>query len=225
MRPLHLKIAASVILSVGALFSIRQNESVSSVGNHSGDTREFGAVNRVSGLSRAHAGQKRKITSLDSEVRADSIADRSAEEDQLNSSDNLLDSIDEPDAVRNQTQERAVRLAPNVRLPAAIMAQGDHEPTPHRCSSASEAANQTIADRFYGELSSGSREPSNDSETDVRPKDRGELLVPTGLEVDRATQRANEAYRAMFGDAAYNRQSMMSAIEVNLPEQSVDSGN
>ena len=102
------------------------------------------------------------------------------------------------------------------------MAQGDPEPTPHRSSQASESANQAISDTFYGDLSSDLNDANNSNSPDAGPD---EVLIPTGPEVDRATQRANEAYRAMFGDAANNRQSMMSAIEVLLPEESADSEN
>jgi hypothetical protein len=108
------------------------------------------------------------------------------------------------------------------------MAQGDRERTAHRASPTSGAANQAIADTFYGDLLSGSNHANKKrigDGPDGGPEDGGEVLIPTGPAVDRATHRADEAYRALFGDAAYNRQSMMSAIEVLLPEPSADPGN
>ena len=246
VRPLHLKIAACAILSVGALIAIRQNATLSPAPDqavaHSvidgGKSREF-ADGKHAGLSRTHtefpsthAGQKRRSASLDTKVYANiaaSIAAResvAAEKYRGALPDDGSGCNHEPKNDWSQTRQRAVRLAAAVRLPAAIMAQGDPEPTLHRNSKATMAANQAISDSFYGDLLSDTNNAhqQDGNDPDAGPED-DEIVIPPGLEVRRATHRADEAYRTMFGDAAYNRQSMMSALEVLLPEESADSGN
>ena len=52
----------------------------------------------------------------------------------------------------------------------------------------------------------------------VRPVDTTTTVITPGESVDEACNRADEQYRTLFGEAAYNRQGMNSAIEVRLPE-------
>lgn len=111
---------------------------------------------------------------------------------------------------------RGIQLAANVRLPAAIMALGSremnvpgHPPTP-----ADDAARE-IENTFYQELAATAGEPPDKPlEADAT------TVISPGREVETARARADEIYRSLFGDEAYNRQSMTSAIEVQLPEDS-----
>jgi hypothetical protein len=120
----------------------------------------------------------------------------------------------------NQSFGDGVRLASDVRLPAAIVAKGDPKPTPHRKNAVSESANMSIEETFYQDLLYGYRNDNECKEGHEVYKgamDGSVMVISNGLDVEQATHRANEAYRSMFGDAAYNHQSMMSAIEVQLP--------
>ena len=120
----------------------------------------------------------------------------------------------------NQSFVGGVRLASGVRLPVAIVAKGDPGPTPHGNNAVSEAANVSIEETFYQDLIYGYRNDNQYKEGHEIYQghmDEAVMVISNGSDVEQATYRANEAYRSMFGDAAYNHQSMMSAIEVQLP--------
>lgn len=123
-----------------------------------------------------------------------------------------------------------VRLARNVRLPAASFAN-----SPDLFASPEIAtANQEIENRFYRELLDQTlhtlREHSDpdvpSDETDGIPIDEnGEktVTVEPGVETDRALDRSDEAFRSLFGNDAYNRRKMDGAVELGASNN--QSGN
>lgn len=104
-----------------------------------------------------------------------------------------------------------IRLGNDVRLPAALM----HQATATVATTPEiAAARQGIIDSFYQELSTHAAGPQLNS-----PIVGAESIniIPTGQDTDAARKRADEAYRALYGNEAYNRHSINSALEVRLP--------
>lgn len=91
--------------------------------------------------------------------------------------------------------------------------------TPNPIPPAIVAAQQGIVDTFYQEVATGVITPNLSPAVNDSPELAEATTVITPSEtVDGARHRANELYRTLFGEAAYNRQGMNSAIEVQLPE-------
>ncbi|MCX8496636.1 MAG: hypothetical protein ORN51_10680 [Akkermansiaceae bacterium] len=123
----------------------------------------------------------------------------------------------------------AIQLAEDVRLPAALM--------PHQTANESPAvtaARIAIGERFYRELQeiAANQTPVEaavqaPADADVQaPVDATvqapvDAAVTTVIHQSRATEnalrRANEEYRALFGDEAFNRKTMDTHLEVKLP--------
>ena len=116
----------------------------------------------------------------------------------------------------------AVQLAWNVRLPAAIMDSGRRRTeNPGAVPTPADEAVRGIETTFYQNVAATVPEVANPPEAaPINGTDNGEstTVITPGPEVEQARNNANELYRALFGDAAYNRQTMDSAIEVQLPE-------
>lgn len=116
---------------------------------------------------------------------------------------------------------QGIQLAGDVRLPAAIMALAElAKPSAEPIPPAVVAAQREIVAKFYQEvaasvpppnISPGVAEISEEIQTTT-------VVIPPSESVDAARHRADEQYRTLFGDAAYNRQGIGSAIEVRLPE-------
>ena len=145
------------------------------------------------------------------------------------------DQITDPSQTRPETSPvgdqpplPAIQLADDVRLPAALM--------PHDTSKESPvvaAARAAIGDRFYRELQEIA---AKDSVTDPATKDsaakdsaaKDSAAEPTTVVIhqspatENALKRANEEYRALFGDEAFNRKTMDTQLEVKLPPGSSD---
>ena len=119
-----------------------------------------------------------------------------------------------------------------------ILALGDPNRDPeHKTPAPVAAAMQGIVDRFYQELAASVQDqnpagtkpsshaadvsgtekasgpPADASGTGVGGEENTVVIKP-GPAVDQARARANETYRALFGDEAYNRMIMNAAIEV-----------
>lgn len=112
---------------------------------------------------------------------------------------------------------RAFRLGSNVRLPAALI----HQAVAMTATPAIAAASQGIIDSFYQEISAHTSDPT--AEEQINPplaENDDTQIIPAGSEVDQARERADETYRALYGNEAYNRHSINSALEVRLPELS-----
>ena len=78
------------------------------------------------------------------------------------------------------------------------------------------AAMQGIVDRFYQDLAAGVRQQNAADASSGQISADGEdtVVVNPGPIVEAARARANETYRTLFGDDAYNRLTMNTALEV-----------
>lgn len=110
---------------------------------------------------------------------------------------------------------RGIQLADDVQLPAAIMAKGDPATdSPQGKSPAAMAANEEIVNAFYRELAE--RLPHNET-SDSQSRPEGETrIVNEGSVVKDARNRADLRFRTLYGDEAFNRQSMNSSMERSL---------
>lgn len=103
-----------------------------------------------------------------------------------------------------------IRLASDVRLPAAAL------PVDFKMSPAAEKMLKEIVDDYYRELA-GTVESAPEGDG-ARSGDEGPtVLVSNGPNVDAARKRADYRFRALFGNAAYNRMTMNSVLESHLP--------
>lgn len=132
-----------------------------------------------------------------------------------------------PEARENESREvvaeeapspLGVRLAANVRLPAAAM------PNDLKLTEVSRKALQDILDDYYRELALGivpeeqvTDPEMNPSQTgQVETADNGErtMIVTNGPVAEAARKRADQRFRALFGNAAYNRITMNAQMEL-----------
>lgn len=115
---------------------------------------------------------------------------------------------DVPQKVSEAAPARAVRLSYSFRLPAAVMARsmvaGVREIS---ISPQVEAASEEVVNHFYREIA---REAAGSSEEDT-------VVVEPDVRTEPVLRSADQLYRTLFGDEAYNRQAMRSAIDVTLP--------
>lgn len=128
-----------------------------------------------------------------------------------------LDAESAPLTAAADIPARGIQLAENVRLPAAVMALAEiAKPTAEPVPPAVAAAQRKIVEKFYQEIAA-EMSPHN-----ISPKpelvEATTVVISPSKTVDDARHRADEQYRALFGDAAYNRQGIRSAIEVRLPQ-------
>lgn len=143
--------------------------------------------------------------------------------------DALGTTLDEPldQAVANVPAAQppvGLRLAPDVRLPVAAMPH-DLKITPI----AQQALEQIVVD-YYRDLAAGLKShPSGDS-ADAIPAPiiaepgTGELtqIVTNGPATDAARERADYRFKALFGNAAYNRLTMKAVLEAHLSVTATD---
>jgi hypothetical protein len=104
----------------------------------------------------------------------------------------------------------AVQLGDDVRLPAALMPQTTTKRSPEVA-----AAVAAIGDRFYREIQEIAASENPNPATDT-------TVIHKSPATEQALKRANEEYRALLGDEAYNRTTIESHIEVKLPTGSSD---
>lgn len=115
-----------------------------------------------------------------------------------------------------------IRLAPNVRLPAAAMPL-DFKVSPV----AKKVLDQIVAD-YYREVALspsskdqyGNANPADSSTPDLIEKsETGELtrVITNGPAVDSARKRADARFKALFGFQAFNRMTMNTLLEARTP--------
>jgi type IV secretory pathway VirJ component len=105
----------------------------------------------------------------------------------------------QPAVTQLQEPQPGLQLSPAVPLPAAAIAQSD----PALLTAAATALREQITTQFYQDLAA-----SFGPNATIQP----------GPAVTAALARANESYRSFFGDAAYQKQLLNSALEVRLPD-------
>jgi len=223
MRPFHLKLVATGLLTVCALLIIRQtvwHDFISSkptltespvVPSRSRDSFESTAGNLP------HAAHPAKAATPGDRQPAPPASPSAA-----------ATSEPAPASVPIATPRAlGVRLGDDVQLPAVILALSDPNRDPgHKTPAPVAAAMQAIVDRFYQDLTASVRDqsakgnvPSTQAPDATVPEVGNEdtVVIEPGPAVDKARARANETYRTLFGDDAYNRLTMGTAIEVKLP--------
>ena len=111
-----------------------------------------------------------------------------------------------------------LRLAQDVRLPVAAMPH-DLKITPI----AQQALEQIVAD-YYRDLAAGLKnQPSGDTpeqtQVPLEESETGELtqIITNGPATDAARERADYRFKALFGNAAYNRLTMKAVLELQAP--------
>lgn len=107
----------------------------------------------------------------------------------------------------------AVRLADDVQLPAVILTLNEEQIDPeNKTPQPIKDAMKSIVDKFYTNIAESA------AEGDYVSKDPdGTLVVGKGPGVERAREEADQIYRALFGEEAYNRMTMDSLLESQLP--------
>ncbi len=132
-----------------------------------------------------------------------------------------------PEAQENESREvvaeeapspLGVRLAANVRLPAAAM------PNDLKLTEISRKALQDIVDDYYRELALGIVPQEEVTDPEMKPSQTGQveiadngdrtMVVTNGPVAEAARKRADQRFRALFGNAAYNRITMNSQMEL-----------
>lgn len=111
-----------------------------------------------------------------------------------------------------------IRLADNVQLPAVIIALSNPNRDPnHKIPAPVAAAMQSIVDTFYQALTAAAQAQAAAGKAATAPGGDNTAVIQPGPAVDQARARANQAYRALFGDEAYNQLTLNAALEVKLP--------
>ena len=118
---------------------------------------------------------------------------------------------------------RILQFADNVPMPAAIMALNTAEAEGKDLPAPIAAALHEIANSYDRELAAfaathsaaaaaaaGENPTVPTADSPTQPES---LLITPGPEVDAIRARANERYRALFGDEAYNRETMNGQME------------
>ncbi len=113
-------------------------------------------------------------------------------------------------SAKNLSGAPALRLADNLPLPAAIIAINNAKKDPaHPIEQPVLDAMQNIVDTFYQELAA--------SVIGGQPTSDNTIVIQDGPLVDQARDHADESYRLLFGDEAYNRMTIDAVIESRLP--------
>jgi hypothetical protein len=126
---------------------------------------------------------------------------------------------------------QGIQLAEDVKLPAVILAINAAERNPqNKMPAPVAAAMHGIVDTFYQELAESvakdvaEKKSETSAETTVAIENDTVLIHP-GPAVERARDHANQMYRALFGDAAYNQMTMNAVMESQLPVEPVTGEN
>jgi hypothetical protein len=111
-----------------------------------------------------------------------------------------------------------IRLAPDVRLPAAAM------PNDLNLNPIKQKALQDIVDEYYRTVAATGAAPESDTATATTVEENGEetRIIPNSPAVDAARNRADLRFKALFGHAAYNRMTMNTLLESRLPQAGME---
>lgn len=113
----------------------------------------------------------------------------------------------------NNSPLPAVRLADDVPLPAVILAIHTEQNDPeNKRPQPVKNAMKVIVDTFYQDLAKAAAQGEQKS---IDPD--GTHVIGKGPPIDNARTRANDVYRALFGDAAYNQMTMNAVLDAQLP--------
>jgi hypothetical protein len=145
--------------------------------------------------------------------------------------DNIAQQVVSPPESTHESLPKGIQLADNVKLPAVILAINAAERAPQKKIPAPvAAAMHGIVDTFYQDLAESATKAAGDTSpqgpgavTDATVSDT--IVIHPGPAVEQARNKANETYRALFGDAAYDRMTMSALMESQLPAGPVTGGN
>ena len=231
MRPIHLKITACAVLT-GACFAIRglMIETTGSHGNTAGgkyaemtesDHVFLSAIRHPRSIRRTNvATRSHGITAIKGRYGQTNVVETVPTPHQSKPDEAEVHKVSDSGSP-NQHKRRlpAVQLAGNAKFPAVFMARvlpvadGDDAVNP-----AVKAAHEAISGKFYQDLAVNS--------TPVDPADDdGTVVIGSGPVLEGASAHADEQFRSLFGNEAYNRHAMDSAREVMLSPDSGTSGN
>ncbi|NQX02319.1 hypothetical protein HQ447_16795, partial [bacterium] len=121
---------------------------------------------------------------------------------------------------------KGIQLAENVKLPAVILAVHAAENDPQgNYPEPVKAAMRGIVDTFYRDLADSAGAADAEGSAAVAPESGDTIVIHPGPAVEQARERANETYRALFGDAAFDRMTMHALMESQLPASPLPGGN
>lgn len=124
---------------------------------------------------------------------------------------------------------KGIRLADSVKLPAVILAiNAAEKDTQTKIPAPVAAAMHGIVDSFYRDLADSAEKGDPDTNPEASGAESGTkdtVVIHPSPEVELAREKANETYRALFGDAAYDQMTMRALMEAQLPAGPVTGGN
>lgn len=127
------------------------------------------------------------------------------------------------------SRPKGIQLAETVKLPAVILAINAAEnDTQSRIPPPVAAAMRGIVDTFYQDLADSAEKVRTDTAPEASGAESGAedtIVIHPGPAVDRARERANETYRSLFGDSAFDQMTMKALMEAQLPAGPVTGGN
>ena len=121
----------------------------------------------------------------------------------------------------SESQDQAIQLGENVRLPAAIIATSHLEMEKKQIPPALAAATKEIENVFYQELA-GKLFNNPTTNSGGSGAAQPNTVILSEQEVAAARDRADAVFRTLYGDEATNRHGISSMIEVSLPKNDSD---
>lgn len=206
MRPFHLRLIATGLLTVCAVLIVRQ-----SLGHNSDSGKARSS--HSSANTPTHAPRPLEIATTSRTQPMTPPASAPVPGGTMHEEPPAASAA----ALASSQRAFGIRLADNVRLPAVVLALSMPNRDPqHPIPAPVAAAMQGIVDRFYQDLAAGVRQQNAADASSGQISADGEdtVVVNPGPIVDAARARANETYRTLFGDDAYNRLTMNTALEV-----------
>ena len=217
MRPLHIQLTAATLLAVCTFLVMRQSGKHAPSGTHEFTARRSDGPRVAESLQNGGTGAV--MPSRGTHTAAPSEDTSQIMEETTPSAGVVVTPPSLSEAPTTQEAKRGIQLADDVRLPAAIMAESAPDTATRKMiSPAAATANREIANSYYRELLATAGN-SSATPTPAPGGDEATSVIPAGAAAEKARNHADEMYRALFGDDAYNRQVMNSAIEVRLPAE------
>jgi hypothetical protein len=117
---------------------------------------------------------------------------------------------------------KSIQLAGDVKLPAVLLAINSAEKYLSNTAAAPFTATmQEIVNTFYRDLSNHADhvEVGNSPQvSNAQFTAEDTTMIHPGPAEQTAREKANQTYRALFGDSAYNQMTMTAVMEVQIPE-------
>ena len=242
MRQIHLKLAAIIVLALCVFLILRQSVgNIATSENPKIPTPSTRTMLPTRTTQEAQPMPNGRITTATTTATDRMVATTLPEEPPVKAIRTSEPAINAPDgsvtnnsvkdsaaqspisssASTSDKQALGIQLAEDVQLPAVIIALSDpNRDSEHKVPPPVSAAMQKIVDSFYQELAASVRVESLavNSVTDADGQET--IVIQRGPAVERACANANESYRVLFGDEAFNRLTMSSMLEARLASDS-----